>query len=67
MNVERIKGTEFLTTFNIVRELDFCDPHTFPLLFAFKLEDIQENNRLCDEVIKDFKTGKADPSTLIWQ
>ena len=59
---ERLRLMEFLKTYNIVKELDFCTPAAFPLLYAFKLADLKGQWELSDEVSSEFKAGKYDPS-----
>ena len=67
LNAERLRSQEFLSTFNVVKELDFCTPQAFPLLFAFKIADMKAQSALSEEVAVEFKTGKNDPSIVVAQ
>ena len=59
-----MRQQEFLNTFGIVKDLDFCTPAAFPLLYAFKLADLKAQVALSEEVAEEFKCGKNDPATL---
>jgi len=67
MNEERLRSGEFINTYEIVKDLEFCEPQAFPLLFAYKMKTVLEQNAESEEIIADFRTGKSDPSTLVWQ
>jgi hypothetical protein len=60
-----MRQNEFLVTFGTIKDLDFCTPSAFPLLYAFKLADLKAQTMLSEEVTHEFKTGKTDPSKLI--
>ena len=46
----------------MIRDLDSCKPEAFPLLYAFKGDDIETQNVMRQEQTNEFKSGKNDPS-----
>jgi len=67
LNTERFRSVEFVKTFNVVKELDFCEPKAFPLLFTFKINDLKEQAEHEEEIINEFRSGKFDPVNLVAQ
>lgn len=45
----------------MVRELDFCDQNSFPLLYQFKVENEEAQQILVSEVVEAFNKNKGDP------
>ena len=43
----RFRVAEFNQTQGMIRDLEFCDADTFPLLYAFKKENISAQDELC--------------------
>jgi hypothetical protein len=39
----KLVQNEFLQTLAVIRELDFCDAHTFPLVYGFKKLDAEDD------------------------
>ncbi len=56
-----LRQTEIKSTQDIIKELEFCDADTFPLLYAFKKENLNAQNDLCLEAEADFKKQRGDP------
>ena len=55
------RQTEFKNTQDIIKDLEFCDADTFPLLYAFKKENLNAQDDLCQEAEADFKKQRGDP------
>ena len=45
----------------MIKELEFCDTDTFPLLYAFKKENLSAQEELCQEAEADFNKFRGDP------
>jgi hypothetical protein len=45
----------------MVKDLDFCDENSFPLLFQFKLENDRAEKVLMHEVASEYTGAKVNP------
>lgn len=61
---ERMRTNEFNTTYNMIKELDICVPAAFSLLYAFKVDDINAQINMSDEVAAEYRSGKNDPARI---
>jgi hypothetical protein len=49
-----------MRTEDMIKDLDFCDQRTFPLLYAFKQENLEAQQELGHEVAAEFLAGKGN-------
>ena len=52
---------DLFKTCEMIKDLDFCDQNSFPLLFQFKQENDQAERVLMHEVTDEFNKGKINP------
>ena len=62
--IERLRSAEFKTISNIIQDLDTNNPIAFPLLYQFKIDDIDAQQDMSKEVQEYYKSGKNDPSRV---
>lgn len=65
MLVQRVKEIEFDRTFDAIKELENAHPNVIPILFQYKMNDINQNIAIAEEVAKEFKSGKLDPKMAL--
>ena len=51
---QKFKLADFFKTEEIIRELEFCDQDSFPLLYQFKNENNAAQEVLCHEAAEDY-------------
>lgn len=57
---QRFVLADFFKTEDMVKELDFCDQRSFPLLYAFKCENEAAQAALQHEVAAEFRANKGN-------
>lgn len=63
----KLVQNEFLQTLAVIRELDFCDAHTFPLVYGFKKLDAEDDIKTSQEIVEEFYSGTGDPKVFAKQ
>jgi hypothetical protein len=48
-----------------MKELDFARLHNFDTLYAYKLDDYDEQQQLAQEVKNEYISGKFDPKMAV--
>eukprot|EP00347_Sterkiella_histriomuscorum_P009720 403340139 len=59
--IQQVKHQEFTQTLSFIHELDSAHPDIIPLLYQYKVNDLNDNIVLAQEVAKEYQSGKADP------
>ena len=59
---QKLRCNEFNGVLNMIRDLDSCKPEAFPLLYAFKGDDIDAQILMSQDQTNEYKSGKNDPS-----
>lgn len=49
---------------DLIQELDVSKPEAFSLLFAFKMNDINQQINMSQDVMRGFKEGLSDPAKI---
>ena len=59
---QKLRCNEFNGVLNMIRDLDSCKPEAFPLLYAFKGDDVDAQIVMSQDQTNEYKSGKNDPS-----
>ena len=60
----QLRVNEQRTMHELIKELDIAKPEAFSLLFAFKMNDINQQINMSQDVMRGFKEGMSDPAKI---
>ena len=62
---QKLRAQQFQKTLDIVQDLNNNKPDAFPLLYAFRVEEMDSEIKLIKEQATWYKSGKNDPARIV--